>query len=147
MNTSTADSPVRKERAEGLATLKRGCLGEYRGPRFVGRILAGEGRGRRSLSPSRVSAIALLVGGALVFGSFSFFEVTRTAVVFFEGSVEGLTQGSAVLNRCLLCLCTVWFRCDISDPGARPVIRGVLQGLPRPLREALPSSASKEIEV
>ena len=35
-----------------------------------------------------LAAIALLVGGALVFGSFSFFEVTRTAVVFFEGSVD-----------------------------------------------------------
>jgi paraquat-inducible protein B len=46
-----------------------------------------------------LAAIALLVGGALVFGSFSFFEVTRTAVVFFEGSVDGLTQGSAVLFR------------------------------------------------
>ena len=46
-----------------------------------------------------LAAIALLVGGALVFGSFSFFEVTRTAVVFFAGSVDGLTQGSAVLFR------------------------------------------------
>ena len=46
-----------------------------------------------------LAAIVLLVGGALVFGSFSFFEVTRTAVVFFEGSVDGLAQGSAVLFR------------------------------------------------
>ena len=46
-----------------------------------------------------LAAIALLVGGALVFGSFSFFEVTRTAVVFFEGSVDGLTQGSGVVFR------------------------------------------------
>jgi len=29
-----------------------------------------------------LAAIALLAGGALVFGSFSFFEVTRKAVVF-----------------------------------------------------------------
>ena len=46
-----------------------------------------------------LAAIALLAGGALVFGSFSFFEVTRKAVVFFQGSVDGLTQGSAVLFR------------------------------------------------
>jgi paraquat-inducible protein B len=46
-----------------------------------------------------LAAIALLVAGALVFGSFSFFEVTRKAVVFFQGSVDGLTQGSAVLFR------------------------------------------------
>jgi paraquat-inducible protein B len=46
-----------------------------------------------------LTAIVLLVGAALVFGSFSFFEVTRKAVVFFEGSVDGLTQGSAVLFR------------------------------------------------
>lgn len=46
-----------------------------------------------------LAAIALLVAAALVFGSFSFFEVTRRAVVFFQGSVDGLTQGSAVLFR------------------------------------------------
>lgn len=46
-----------------------------------------------------LAAIGLLVGAALVFGSFSFFEVTRRAVVFFQGSVNGLTQGSAVLFR------------------------------------------------
>ena len=46
-----------------------------------------------------LAAVVLLVAGALVFGSFSFFEVTRKAVVFFEGSVDGLTQGSAVLFR------------------------------------------------
>ena len=44
-------------------------------------------------------AIALLVGAALVFGSFTFFETTRKFVVFFEGSVDGLQQGSAVLFR------------------------------------------------
>jgi paraquat-inducible protein B len=46
-----------------------------------------------------LAAIGLLVGAAMVFGSFSFFEVTRKFVVFFEGSVDGLTQGSAVLFR------------------------------------------------
>jgi paraquat-inducible protein B len=46
-----------------------------------------------------LTAIALLVGAALVFGSFTFFETTRKFVVFFQGSVDGLTQGSAVLFR------------------------------------------------
>ena len=46
-----------------------------------------------------LAAIGLLVAAALVFGSFTFFEVTRKAVVFFEGSVDGLAQGSAVLFR------------------------------------------------
>ena len=46
-----------------------------------------------------LAAIGLLVTAALVFGSFTFFEVTRKFVVFFEGSVDGLTQGSAVLFR------------------------------------------------
>src|SRR5712671_2745760 len=46
-----------------------------------------------------LTAIALLVGAALVFGSFTFFETTRKFVVFFEGSVDGLTAGSAVLFR------------------------------------------------
>jgi paraquat-inducible protein B len=46
-----------------------------------------------------LAAIGLLVAAALAFGSFTFFEVTRKAVVFFEGSVDGLTQGSAVLFR------------------------------------------------
>jgi paraquat-inducible protein B len=46
-----------------------------------------------------LTAIILLVAAALVFGSFTFFEETRKFVVFFEGSVDGLTQGSAVLFR------------------------------------------------
>jgi paraquat-inducible protein B len=46
-----------------------------------------------------LTAIALLVAAALVFGSFTFFETTRKFVVFFEGSVNGLTAGSAVLFR------------------------------------------------
>jgi hypothetical protein len=40
-----------KERAEGLATLKRGCLGGISRTKIFGR---GDGGGRRSLSPSRV---------------------------------------------------------------------------------------------
>lgn len=46
-----------------------------------------------------LASIGLLVTAALVFGSFTFLEVTRKAVVFFEGSVDGLSQGSAVLFR------------------------------------------------
>jgi paraquat-inducible protein B len=46
-----------------------------------------------------LTAIALLVAAALVFGSFTFFQTTRKFVVFFEGSVDGLTAGSAVLFR------------------------------------------------
>ena len=46
-----------------------------------------------------LTAIALLVATALVFGSFTFFETTRKFVVFFEGSVDGLAAGSAVLFR------------------------------------------------
>ena len=46
-----------------------------------------------------LTAIVLLVAAALVFGSFTFFETTRKFVVFFQGSVDGLTQGSAVLFR------------------------------------------------
>jgi paraquat-inducible protein B len=46
-----------------------------------------------------LTAIALLVGASLVFGSFTFFETTRKFVVFFQGSVDGLSQGSAVLFR------------------------------------------------
>src|SRR5580704_2812074 len=46
-----------------------------------------------------LTALALLVAAALVFGSFTFLETTRKFVVFFEGSVDGLQQGSAVLFR------------------------------------------------
>jgi paraquat-inducible protein B len=46
-----------------------------------------------------LTAIALLVTAALVFGSFSFFETTRRFVVFFQGSVDGLAAGSQVLFR------------------------------------------------
>jgi ABC-type transporter Mla subunit MlaD len=49
-----------------------------------------------------LAAIGLLVAAALVFGTFTFFEVTRRFVVFFQGSVDGLTQGSAVLFRGVL---------------------------------------------
>jgi len=46
-----------------------------------------------------IGGIGLLVAAALVFGSFTFFETTRRFVVFLEGSVDGLTVGSAVLFR------------------------------------------------
>jgi len=46
-----------------------------------------------------IGAIALAVAAALVFGSFTFFQVTRRFVVFFEGTVEGLAVGSPVLFR------------------------------------------------
>ena len=46
-----------------------------------------------------IGAIALMVVAALVFGTFTFFQNTRRFVVFFEGSVEGLTVGSPVLFR------------------------------------------------
>jgi phospholipid/cholesterol/gamma-HCH transport system substrate-binding protein len=46
-----------------------------------------------------VGAIALMVTAALVFGTFTFFQNTRRFVVFFNGSVEGLTVGSPVLFR------------------------------------------------
>lgn len=46
-----------------------------------------------------IGAVALMVVAALVFGTFTFFQNTRRFVVFFEGSVEGLTVGSPVLFR------------------------------------------------
>ena len=46
-----------------------------------------------------IGAIALMIAAALVFGTFTFFQNTRRFVVFFEGSVEGLTVGSPVLFR------------------------------------------------
>jgi paraquat-inducible protein B len=46
-----------------------------------------------------VGGIALLVAAALVFGSFTFFQTTHRFVVFLQGSVGGLTVGSAVLFR------------------------------------------------
>ena len=46
-----------------------------------------------------IGGIGLLVVALLVFGTFTFFETTRRFVVFFEGSVDGLTVGSAVLFR------------------------------------------------
>jgi len=46
-----------------------------------------------------IAAIGLLVAAVLVFGSFTFFQPTRRFVVFFEGSVDGLKVGSAVLFR------------------------------------------------
>jgi paraquat-inducible protein B len=46
-----------------------------------------------------LAAIGLAVAAALVFGSFTLFEQTRKFVVFFQGSVDGLAQGSQVLFR------------------------------------------------
>jgi paraquat-inducible protein B len=46
-----------------------------------------------------LGGIGLLVAALLVFGTFTFFEQTRRFVVFFEGSVDGLTVGSSVLFR------------------------------------------------
>jgi paraquat-inducible protein B len=46
-----------------------------------------------------LAAIGLAVAAALVFGSFTLFEPTHKFVVFFQGSVDGLAQGSQVLFR------------------------------------------------
>ena len=46
-----------------------------------------------------LAAISLAVAAALVFGSFTLFEPTRKFVVFFQGTVDGLAQGSQVLFR------------------------------------------------
>ncbi len=46
-----------------------------------------------------LGGIGLLVVALLVFGTFTFFETTRRFVIFFEGSIDGLTVGSSVLFR------------------------------------------------
>lgn len=46
-----------------------------------------------------ISAIALVVIGVVVFGSGKFFETTQKYVLFFEGSVKGLDEGSPVVWR------------------------------------------------
>ena len=46
-----------------------------------------------------LAAIGLAVAAALVFGSFTVFEPTRKFIVFFQGTVDGLAQGSQVLFR------------------------------------------------
>jgi paraquat-inducible protein B len=46
-----------------------------------------------------LAAIGLAVAAALVFGGFTVFEPTRKFVVFFQGTVDGLAQGSQVLFR------------------------------------------------
>ncbi len=46
-----------------------------------------------------ISAIALLVVGILIFGSGKFFKKTSKYVLFFEGSVKGLSAGSPVAFR------------------------------------------------
>lgn len=46
-----------------------------------------------------ISAITLIVIGVVVFGSGKFFERTQKYVLFFEGSVKGLDEGSPVVWR------------------------------------------------
>jgi paraquat-inducible protein B len=46
-----------------------------------------------------ISAIALMVGGVLIFGGGQLFKKTNKYVLFFEGSVQGLTKGSPVVWR------------------------------------------------
>ena len=46
-----------------------------------------------------ISAIALIVIGVVVFGSGKFFERTQKYVLFFDGSVKGLDEGSPVVWR------------------------------------------------
>jgi paraquat-inducible protein B len=46
-----------------------------------------------------ISAIALIVIGVVVFGSGRFFQKTNKYVLFFDGSVKGLEEGSPVVWR------------------------------------------------
>lgn len=46
-----------------------------------------------------ISAIALIVIGVVIFGSGKFFEKTEKYILFFEGSVKGLDEGSPVVWR------------------------------------------------
>jgi len=46
-----------------------------------------------------ISAIALIIVGVVIFGSGKFFERTQKYVLFFEGSVKGLGEGSPVVWR------------------------------------------------
>jgi paraquat-inducible protein B len=46
-----------------------------------------------------LAAIGLVVAAALVFGSLSLFEPTRKFVLFFQGTADGLAEGSQVLFR------------------------------------------------
>ena len=46
-----------------------------------------------------VSAIALIVIGVVIFGSGRFFQKTNKYVLFFDGSVKGLSEGSLVVWR------------------------------------------------
>ena len=46
-----------------------------------------------------VSAIALIVIGVVIFGSGRFFQKTNKYVLFFDGSVKGLSEGSPVVWR------------------------------------------------
>ena len=46
-----------------------------------------------------VSAIALIVIGVVIFGSGRFFQKTNKYVLFFDGSLKGLSEGSPVMWR------------------------------------------------
>ncbi len=46
-----------------------------------------------------IAGIGLVVAATLIFGSFTFFQPTNRFVVFFQGTVDGLKVGSAVLFR------------------------------------------------
>ncbi|UCG11538.1 MAG: MCE family protein [Deltaproteobacteria bacterium] len=46
-----------------------------------------------------VIALALVVGGVLIFGSGQFFKEKRNYVLYFEGSLKGLNVGAPVLLR------------------------------------------------
>ena len=46
-----------------------------------------------------VGAVLLLITGVLVFGSGTFFKKTSTYVLFFDGSVKGLSVGAPVMFR------------------------------------------------
>ena len=46
-----------------------------------------------------IAGIGLVVAATLIFGSFTLFQPTNRFVVFFQGTVDGLKVGSAVLFR------------------------------------------------
>ena len=46
-----------------------------------------------------VGAVALIVAGVAIFGSGKFFKEKRNYVLFFQGSLKGLNQGSPVVFK------------------------------------------------
>jgi hypothetical protein len=79
-----------------------------------------------------LAAIGLAVAAALVFGSFTLFEPTRKFVVFFQGTVDGLAQGSQVLFRGVPVgkVVDIGIRYDPSDSSfAIPVIIEIRPGV------------------